>query len=56
MRILNVIIRPFVIVVVKQAFINILEEVQGYATNWLWHYNHDRLHQANKGKPPLMAA
>ncbi|TLT20117.1 transposase, partial [Acinetobacter baumannii] len=25
-------------------------------TNWLWHYNHERPHQANKGKPPLRAA
>lgn len=33
-----------------------LDEVQDYATNWLWHYNHERPHQANKGKPPLMAA
>ena len=33
-----------------------LEEVQDYATNWLWHYNHERPHQANKGKPPLRAA
>ncbi|MCU4366622.1 transposase, partial [Acinetobacter variabilis] len=27
---------------------DILEEVQDYATIWLWHYNHER--------PPLMAA
>ena len=33
-----------------------LEEVQDYATSWLWHYNHERPHQANKGRPPLMAA
>ena len=33
-----------------------LEEVQGYATDWLWFYNHRRPHQANGGKPPLMAA
>ena len=33
-----------------------LDEVQDYATSWLWHYNHERPHQANKGKPPLMAA
>ncbi|WP_411688443.1 integrase core domain-containing protein, partial [Acinetobacter indicus] len=33
-----------------------LDEVQDYATNWLWHYNHERPHQANKGRPPLMAA
>jgi putative transposase len=32
-----------------------LEEVQDYATNWLWHYNHKRPNQANKGKPPIMA-
>ena len=33
-----------------------LDEVQDYATQWLWHCNHERPHQANKGKPPLMAA
>ncbi|WP_148138449.1 MULTISPECIES: integrase core domain-containing protein, partial [Wohlfahrtiimonas] len=27
-----------------------------YATQWLWHYNHERPHQANQGRPPLMAA
>ncbi|MFX9034930.1 integrase core domain-containing protein, partial [Acinetobacter baumannii] len=25
-----------------------LDEVQEYATNWLWHHNHKRPHQANK--------
>lgn len=33
-----------------------LEEVQDYATQWLWFYNHRRPHTANGGKPPLMAA
>ena len=33
-----------------------LEEVQDYATEWLWFYNHRRPHKANNGKPPLMAA
>lgn len=33
-----------------------LEEVQDYATQWLWFYNHERPHKANGGKPPLMAA
>ena len=33
-----------------------LEEVQNYATKWLWFYNHERPHKANGGKPPLMAA
>lgn len=33
-----------------------LEEVQNYATEWLWFYNHRRPHAANGGKPPLMAA
>lgn len=33
-----------------------LEEVQDYATKWLWFYNHRRPHKANGGKPPLMAA
>ena len=33
-----------------------LKEVQEYATNWLWFYNHERPHKANGGRPPLMAA
>ena len=38
-----------------------LEEVQDYAMSscvavLLRHYNHERPHQANKGRPPLMAA
>lgn len=33
-----------------------LEEVQDYATKWLWFYNHERPHTANGGKPPLMSA
>lgn len=33
-----------------------LDEVQDYATEWLWFYNHKRPHKANGGKPPLMAA
>jgi putative transposase len=33
-----------------------LEEVQAYATRWLWFYNHERPHKANGGKPPLMVA
>ncbi len=33
-----------------------LEEVQDYATQWLWFYNHERPHKANGGRPPLMAA
>ena len=32
-----------------------LEEVQDFATQWLWFYNHKRPHAANDGKPPLMA-
>lgn len=32
-----------------------LEEVQDYATKWLWFYNHRRPHKANGGKPPLAA-
>jgi putative transposase len=39
----------------KHLFSNI-EEVQDYATRWLWFYNHKRPHQANGGRPPLMAA
>lgn len=33
-----------------------IEEVQDYATKWLWFYNHERPHKANGGRPPLMAA
>lgn len=33
-----------------------LDEVQDYATSWLWFYNHERPHKANGGKPPLMVA
>jgi putative transposase len=33
-----------------------LEEVQDYATSWLWFYNYERPHTANGGKPPLMVA
>jgi len=33
-----------------------LDQVQGYATKWLWFYNHERPHKANNGRPPLMAA
>ena len=32
-----------------------LEQVQDFATNWLWFYNHRRPHKANNGKPPLAA-
>lgn len=31
-----------------------LEEVQDYATRWLWFYNNERPHKANGGRPPLM--
>jgi putative transposase len=33
-----------------------LEEIQDYATRWLWFYNHERPHKANEGYPPLKAA
>ncbi|QEQ95939.1 IS3 family transposase [Neptunomonas concharum] len=33
-----------------------LEEVQDYATQWLWFYNHERPHKANGGRPPMKAA
>jgi len=33
-----------------------LEEVQDYATGWLWFYNHERPHTANGGQPPVRAA
>ncbi|GHA21228.1 hypothetical protein GCM10008090_34010 [Arenicella chitinivorans] len=33
-----------------------LEQVQDYATKWLWFYNNERPHKANGGRPPLMAA
>ncbi len=41
---------------VSKHLFDTLEEVQDYATKWLWFYNHERPHQANGGKPPLMAA
>ena len=41
---------------VSKHLFDTLEQVQDYATQWLWHYNHERPHQANRGKPPLMAA
>jgi len=31
-----------------------LDQVQNYATKWLWFYNHERPHKANGGRPPLM--
>ena len=31
-----------------------LEDIQDCATRWLWFYNHERPHQTNGGKPPLM--
>ena len=31
-----------------------IDEVQNYATKWLWFYNHERPHKVNDGKPPLM--
>lgn len=33
-----------------------LEDVQDYATQWLWFYNHERPHKANGGQPPLKVA
>ena len=33
-----------------------LDEVQEYATQWLWFYNHERPHKANNGRLPLLAA
>lgn len=40
---------------VSKHLFDTLEEVQEYATEWLWFYNHERPHTANGGKPPLMA-
>jgi len=31
-----------------------IEEVQGYATRWLWFYNNERPNKANGGFPPKM--
>jgi len=39
----------------NQYLFSSIKEVQSYATKWLWFYNHERPHQANGGKPPLMA-
>lgn len=33
-----------------------LDDVQDYATRWLWFYNHERPHKANGGRPPMKAA
>jgi putative transposase len=41
---------------VSKYLFDTLEEVQDYATKWLWFYNHERPHKANGGRPPLMAA
>jgi putative transposase len=41
---------------VSKHLLDTLEEVQDYATEWLWFYNYERPHTANGGKPPLMAA
>ena len=38
----------------NQYLFNNLNDIQDYATRWLWFYNHERPHQANGGKPPLM--
>ena len=38
----------------SQYLINNLNDIEDYATRWLWFYNHERPHQANGGKPPLM--
>ena len=32
-----------------------IQQVQNFATKWLWFYNHKRPHKANGGRPPLMA-
>lgn len=41
---------------VSKHLFDTLDEVQDYATKWLWFYNHQRPHKANGGKPPLIAA
>ena len=41
---------------VSKHLFDTLDEVQDYATKWLWFYNHERPHKANGGRPPLMAA
>lgn len=41
---------------VSKHLFDTLEQVQNYATKWLWFYNHERPHKANGGRPPLMAA
>ncbi len=33
-----------------------INEVQDYATQWLWFYNNERPDKANGGRPPLMTA
>jgi len=41
---------------VSKHFFETLDEVESYATDWLWFYNNKRPHKANGGKPLLMAA
>lgn len=41
---------------VSKHLFDTIEEVQDYATRWLWFYNHERPHRANNGRPPLMVA
>lgn len=36
----------------SQYLFNSIKEVQDYATEWLWFYNHERPHKANNGLPP----
>lgn len=33
-----------------------LENVQDYATNWIWFYNNELLHKANGARPALMVS
>ncbi|WP_416240614.1 integrase core domain-containing protein [Acinetobacter pittii] len=40
---------------VSKHLLGSLEQVQDYATKWLWFYNYQRSHKASGGKPPLMA-
>lgn len=36
----------------SQYLFDTVEEVDTYATQWMWFYNHRRPHKANGGEPP----
>ncbi len=53
MRILNVLTGQCVYDWLNQVIFSHIREVQEVATNWLWHYNHERLHMGLGGITPM---